>query len=83
MDEYLKILDQALIVDAQAVALEWGHDGNNRTGEHELGHPGSSPLDASRPWSLSKCSVHNRSWTCTGTLHWYLTAYVQLLLAFQ
>ena len=46
MKEYLKILDQTLIVDTQAVALEWSHNGNNRTGEHELGHPGYGPLNA-------------------------------------
>ena len=60
MNEYLKILDQALIVDTPAVALERGDNGNNRTGEHELGHPGRSSLNASRPWSFSECRVHNQ-----------------------
>ena len=61
MNVYLKILDQALIVDTPAVALEWSHNGNNRTGEHELGHPGGSPLNAPGRWSFSKCGVHNKS----------------------
>ena len=83
MDVYLKILFQALIVDTPAVALEWSHNGNNRTGEHELGHPGGSPLNAPGRWSFSKCGVQNKSRTCICTTHGYVTIYMHLLLAYR